>query len=673
MSAINPFEGIKDILFLDFETYYAHTYTLRQLTIPEYLLDKRYETIICAAALNGEPSHIVDGPDFGEYISKINPETTATVTFNALFDNSILSWHYGWVPTLMLDSMNMARALRGHILPKLNLEAVCKVLGFPHDKSTILKVIDMRRELIIQSGLWPEFCDYANRDNERSRDIFKLLLPEFPKSEMKVMDLVIRCAVQPRLMLDQAHLVAHLANVRAQKVQLLNACQPPGNPQLPANASPEAIKTASAAFGLMSAVYFQKTLEAFGVEVETKPGANNTRIPCFAKTDQFMTDLKEHPDARVQALACARLGVKSTIEETRTEKLIAIAACDWGCYRDGSPRLYSGGTAPIPLRYAGAHTHRLSGDWRLNMQNMPAGRGGRQATLRKGFVAPPGYAVVTGDLSQIEARLVAWLAGATDLLAEFAKKGGDPYSAFASLIFGFSVNRKYVDPITKKTPHAVHGFIGKTGVLGLGYQCGDEKFYTMVGTLARVMGIDLSTVVTWTRDLSKQTVTTYRTRYHQIPKLWRLLQQATESVWLYPNHGVMKIGPITIRHAEIEGPNGLKMLYGRPHEEAKPNGTREFVYSYGFGRYLMYGGKMLENIIQFLARIIIMNAALRLNDLGYRFVLQSHDELVFIVPIDDVANAKNIIYQELTCGPSWGRDIPLDAEVHAGPTYGDAK
>src|ERR1700681_4171259 len=118
--------GIKDFLFLDFETYYSQIFSLHKLTIPEYILDPRFEVNICACAVNGAPSVIVDGPDFGDWISKFDPQTTATVTFNALFDNSILAWCYGWVPALMLDSMNMARALRGHILPKLNLSAVCE-------------------------------------------------------------------------------------------------------------------------------------------------------------------------------------------------------------------------------------------------------------------------------------------------------------------------------------------------------------------------------------------------------------------------------------------------------------------------------------------------------------------------------------------------------------------
>jgi len=661
--------NIKDFLFLDFETFYSQTFSLRKMTIPEYILDPRFEVNICACAVNGNPSGIVDGPNFGDWLGQFNPETTATVTFNALFDNSILAWCYGWVPALMLDSMNMARALRGHILPRLDLASVCSgVLGVVHDKSVISKVINMRRKDVIwQTDLWKLYCDYANADNERSRDIFKVLLPEFPHSERKLMDLVIRAAVQPRFMLDKPHLEKHLSSVRGQKVKLLEACgakftvfQAGINYPLP---TPEEVKSEVKRIGLMSNVGFQTTLENLGVEVAMKPGANGL-IPAFAKTDQFMKDLQEHWDTKVQALACARLGIKSTIEETRTERLIKIASLSWDRYRDGNPRLYSGGEMPVPLRYSGAHTHRLSGDWKLNMQNMPRGMPGKPPMLRKSLIAPPGHVVIAGDLSQIEARLVAWLAGAKDLLAEFAKVGGDPYSAFASLIFGIPIDRK------KNKGHAIHGFIGKTGVLGLGYQCGDEKFYNMVLMLARILGIDLSTVVAWTPELAHRTVRTYRTRYWQIPQLWNRLQSATSAIWSNPQAANTKIniGPITITYAEIEGPNGLSMKYKNPRLD---NG--EYIYNYGWGTYKMYGGKMLENIIQFLARIIIMNAALRLNDLGYRFCLQAHDELVFIVPIADEANAKAIIYKELTRKPSWGSDIPLEAEVKSGPTYGDCK
>src|SRR5208282_3763294 len=103
-------------------------------------------------------------------------------------------------------------------------------------------------------------------------------------------------------------------------------------------------------------------LENLGVVVETKISDAGNEIPAVAKSDQFMKDLEEHEDPRVQAVVAARLGVKSTLEEKRCERLLAIARLPWQIA--GLPP----GTMPIPLRYAGAHTHRLSGDWKINMQ-----------------------------------------------------------------------------------------------------------------------------------------------------------------------------------------------------------------------------------------------------------------------------------------------------------------
>ncbi len=441
--------NVERILFLDFETYYSQTYSLRRITIPEYILSPEYETNLCACAIDSAPSQIVEGPDFPEWLAQFDPATTATVTFNALFDNAILAWNYGWVPVLMIDSMNLARALRGHILPKLNLGDVCAGLGIAHDKSTILKVIGMRRAQIKNNpALWTEYCDYANRDNERSRDIYRLLINELPKSELRVMDLVIRAAVRPRFMLDRTHLNSHLQSVRLQKKTLLAQC---------------GFDRAD----LMSNQKFKKILTAFGVQVPRKKTVSGWAPP-FAKTDEFMAELQEHPDPRVQALVCARLGIKSTIEETRAVKLLTLAALPWDRYRDGNPRIYSGGELPVPLRYAGARTHRLSGDWRLNLQNLPRVVPGKPPGLRHALIAPSGHQIVAGDLSQIEARIVAWLAGCKPLLEEFARLGGDPYSAFASFIFGFFVNRK-LNRTDGTKPYEVPGYIGDDGWLGLGY------------------------------------------------------------------------------------------------------------------------------------------------------------------------------------------------------------
>src|SRR5260221_9853341 len=173
------------------------------------------------------------------------------------------------------------------------------------------------------------------------RDIFKRLAPAFPPAQFRMMDLVIRCAIQPRLTIDRPKLAAYFGQIKDNKAKLL-----------------EAVGLDKSE--LMSAVKFQAALEERGIEVGMKNGTNG-EIPAFSKTDPFMVELQEHEDPEIQALATARLGVKSTLEEKRSEKMLAISALPWA-----EPASF-----PIPLRYSGAHTHRLSGDWGINVQNLP--------------------------------------------------------------------------------------------------------------------------------------------------------------------------------------------------------------------------------------------------------------------------------------------------------------
>lgn len=630
------------LLFLDFETFYdtKSGYTLRKISIPQYILDPRFAVIMCSVreldlATNTWKAHVVDGPDFGAFIAGYDPTTTVTVTFNALFDNSILGWVYGWVPKRMIDPMGMARALLGHKLNSFSLASVALYLLGRSKLTTITKVDGMTRDQIIAAGLWKEFCTYALWDVDACFDIFAKLAPTFPEAEFRIMDLVLRCAVQPKFQLDHALLTSHLQETRDQKKALM--------------ASAGITDDAS----LLSQKQFTDLLVAQGVVIEYKTSPAGKQIPALARTDQFMADLQDDPRPAVQALACARIGIKSTLEETRCLKLLDIANLPWSHYRNGNPRLGFGGEMPIPLRYAGAHTHRLSGDWGLNMQNLPRG-----SKLRKALIAPKGYKVITCDLSQIEARLVAWICGCTSLLNSF--KAGDPYSDFASLVFGFKVDKKL---------HPVHRFIGKTGVLGLGYGCGSDKFFTMVTKSARLFGIDLAAIGGFTEAQAKDTVNTYRQKYSPIKTGWHTLDYMLKYYWLPASGTETAFGPVKVGHGYVLLPNYLSLLYSNMRVDA----AGEMLYDFGRFTHKMYGAKFLENIVQALARIIVMNAALRLADRGYLFVLQAHDELVFLVPDEDVDNVKVIIHTEMTRCPSWARDLPLGAEVGVGLSYGEAK
>lgn len=644
------------LLYLDYETYYDDEYSLKKLTPPQYIFDRRYETIGCSAAVDDEAPYWVDGPDFPNFIKQFDPAKTQTVTFNALFDNCILAWKYGFVPARMYCAMRLAAALRGHLLSSVSLSNVAKVLNLGEKGTTILNVKGMRRiEIMNDPGLWRAFQAYANNDNELSRRIFLSLLPEFPTSERRVMDRVLRCAVEPAFHVDIQMLREHLDDLEQQRAEgMIEA-----GAQTTMDAPDRDQKLDEFARTLRSADQFVKILQDRGIDVAYKPSLTDPErmIPALAKTDEFMSELLEHEDPIIQALAGARLGVRSTIEKSRGEKILAIASLPWP--------VTVGGNMPIPLRYSGAHTHRLSGEWKINVQNMPAGRDKtRPSKLRKSLKAPPGHKVLVADLSQIECRIAAWLCGEIDLIDQFANKK-DPYMILAAKIFGMAI-----ETMNKKT-HELERFIGKSGVLGLGFGCGAAKFFNMVLRSARGMKMDMTKLLAvWNENLAQKSVDTYRQANPNIRNAWGTLDAILDTAWCGATAPI-KWGPggvVEIGHGYVLLPNGMKLQY-----DVQPKTADGWSYRYGKKVHRMYGPKTLENIVQALARIVVMNAALRLWDRGYRFKLQAHDELAFIVRTEDADNAKAIVLEEMRRRPSWAPDLPLDAEANYGDSYGDAK
>jgi len=123
----------------------------------------------------------------------------------------------------------------------------------------------------------------------------------------------------------------------------------------------------------------------------------------------------------------------------------------------------------------------------------------------------------------------------------------------------------------------------------------------------------------------------------------------------------------------IELPSGLSLYYKNLRQE-------DGQWLFDFGRVKgkkIFGGKLLENIIQALARIVVMDAAVRLRKplsmMDVRLAGQVHDELIYVVP-EDVANVvKALVLKEMSTAPRWADGLPLSAEAEIGPSYGDAK
>jgi len=616
-----------NLITLDFETYYDKVYGLGRLSMEEYVTDSRFEIMMVGIKVNAEPATWHSYKTIPEYLALFNRlglADAAMLCHNTLFDGLILSVHFPSVlPKVLLDTLCMAQAVLKPFHRSISLDSCLKVTGCPIRKGNAVYNMIGRTLTSLTSQELADYGQYCVTDCEGEYWLFKYLAPQIPRSELEIIDMTLRMYLEPVFDADPVILKGVLDDTREKKRQLMN--------QVP----PEVTKTQ-----LSSNPQFAKLLQSHGIDVPVKISPTTGKSTwALAKNDTGWKDLEElyQDDPMVGPLLAARLGVKSTLAESRAERLLEIAQ-KWGKLR-------------IPLRYFAAHTGRYGGMEKINAQNFTRinPKDPSRVQLRYGVAAPPGYQVLACDLSQIEARLNAWLSGCTELLQVFESKG-DPYCAFASKIWSRA--------ITKADQH--ERFIGKTCILGLGYGMGAPK---LKATL-RAQGVkeDLTTIQNY--------VYTYRNAYHQIPALWKHCDDAIQTM---AAGGNVMIGPCMVDGNRVMLPNDMFLTYPnlRWVHDAKYEGwSYDFA---GMGR-TMWGGKLVENIVQSLARIIItghMRAAKK--ELGIRPALQAHDELVYVVPNDRLAECEAGLLSIMSTAPEWAKDVPIDCEAAHGPTYGDAK
>ena len=441
----------------------------------------------------------------------------------------------------------------------------------------------------------------------------------FPRKELKLIDVTLRMFIDPVLDLDIGLLEQHLEDTRDRKDKLL------------VDAGVEDKKD------LMSNPKFADMLRDLGVEPPMKTSLTTGKETyAFAKSDEAFKALQEHDDDRVQSLVAARLGNKSTLEETRTERFIGIA---------------KRGLLPVPVRYYAAHTGRWGGADKINLQNLPS-RGPNGKKLKKAIIAPEGYTVVEADSSQIEARVLAWFAGQNDLVDQFAR-GEDVYKYMASSIYNVAVA-----DVTKD-----QRFVGKTTILGAGYGMGAEKF----GMQLKTFGFEVSEAE------AQRIISIYREANFKISQVWR---DANNMVKNLANNRAMafgKKGVITVDAADqaLIVPSGLKIFYPELHGEKSEMGF-EYSYKVRRGRSRLYGGKVIENVCQAIARCIIGEQMLRINK-KYKVVLTVHDSIVCCVPDEEVIEAQAYVERCMRWTPDWAAGLPVDCESGTGKSYGDCE
>jgi DNA polymerase len=625
-----------DIVTIDFETYYDKEFSLSKMTTESYIRDPRFEVIGVGVKVNDHQTDFYSGDNPGKFLNSLDYSKRAILCHNTAFDGFILSHHFGIHPRFWLDTLSMARP-KHSVTVGGSLKALTDYYRLGSKGDEVVHALGKRRADFTSDEM-ARYASYCCNDVEITYKLFMELRRGFPVSELRIIDQTLRMFTEPQLVLNKPLLKKHLENVINKKASLVEA--------LGLECTEEEAKKM-----LMSNDKFAGYLLDCGVTPPMKLSPSTGKLThAFSKTDRGFTDLLEHPDERIQTAAAARLGVKSTLEETRTRSLIGVA---------------ERGPLPILLNYYGAHTGRFSGGDKMNLQNLP-----RSGALRRALCVPEGKLLVACDSAQIEARVVAWVAQQNDLLDAFREKR-DVYSEFASEVYGRKVTK--ADKIER--------FVGKTCVLGLGYGMGAEKFKATLAIGQAGLRVNIGI------DEAKRIVNLYRTKNHKIATFWNRCNTALSHLVSKQDFALVSHSPhIELIDDGIRLPNGLAIRY--PLLTATHDGYaytadarvyREAVKDRVLGKELntdkfirIYGGKVTENLVQALARIVVAEQMIKIGE-RYKVVLQVHDEVVILCDAAEVEEAKAYMLEVMSTPPTWAPDLPVACEADHGENYGECK
>ena len=615
-----------NLITIDFETFYDTGYGLNRLTTEEYIHDIQFQVIGVAIKINDGKTEWHTGEQVSNAFALIDWSNAMLLCHNTQFDGAILKWRYGIEPVGYLDTLCIARALHG-VDAGGSLKALAERYKLGEKGTEVLDAKGKRLEDFQEYQL-RQYGAYCKNDVKLTYDLFKIISKKFPIEELKLIDMTLKMFISPTLKLDSGLLEKRLADVQLAKKELLESLMGKLNVD-----SVEEVRKV-----LASNNQFADLLESFGVTVPLKESPRTNKMTyALAKGDEGFLKLCAHENTFIHELCAVRLGTKSTIEESRIERFIDIAKRNHG-------------KLPIPLKYYGAHTGRWAGSDKVNFQNLPS-RDKNKKALKNAILPPDDHVIINVDSSQIEARVLVWLAGQHDVLEQF-RKGEDVYSVFASKVY----NKDNID----KTERAV----GKTCILGLGYGTGWRK-------LQNVLKINAG--VTMSDQECERLVNLYRDINHEVVNLWRDCDRALADIASWPKdkpaYYLDGRKAILVTPQGLRLPNGMYIYYpdlGREMVEGKS----QYIYKSRRGDVSIWGGAMVENVVQALARIVIGEQMLEI-DGQYRPVLTVHDAVVCVAPQKESHKALGFIMDKMNKAPIWAKDLPVTCEGNFAENYGN--
>lgn len=666
------------ILSIDFETF--STADVADVGAPRYAADPSTDAWCLAYALPGEePAIWWRGDPFPALIRDHLATGGSLVAWNASFESAmwpVLVRRYGW-PAVPLDRFLCSAALAARAGLPRKLEDAAKVLGLAQQKDLDGHALMLRLcRPVDYDGVRPIWATpspdeiarlraYCAQDVRTEQAVLRALPPVGHPLERRLFHLDQQIN-QRGVRIDRA-LVQGSLTIAAQATHAIN----------------ETLRatTQGAVTKATQVQRIKSWVEARGV---TPPDLAKATLRDLLASDTL------DPTVR-SVLLLRQQGGKSSV--AKLKQMLACAGPD-----DRVRGL---------LRYYGATTGRWAGQL-VQPQNFPRplaslwSRGGEfdveayeadvrllrtgdwqaadcltppgvtlmdllASMLRGCFVAAEGHEFVAADFAAIEARVLAWLAGAAKLLESY-RTGGSAYLDMSEVIFGRRVSKK-ADPFEYQ--------VSKNTVLGCGYQMGADRFREQ---MQEQTGVWLDV------DLCQRAVSSYRGLYHEVPLLWRGMNSTVQAVvggqvgsWTDVPSTLGKIafridpsGWLTMRL-----PSGRSLWYPAPRLSQRkapwgdmvPCVTTACVHpeTKQWTRQALYGGLLTENAVQAIARDLMGEAMFRVEAAGYPVVLSVHDELV-TEPVQGHGSVDEFCALMAT-PPAWAADCPIAAEGWRGTRY----
>lgn len=618
-----------ELVTIDFETYYDSKYSLRAkaYNTSSYIRDPQFLIHCCAIKIGKKKSKCYPRDEAIRILKGIDWTRHDLLAHNNFFDGAIAKWHLGIKPRRRFCTVQMTRGLHSD-MSKASLQAICDFYGI---EGKIEGLENTKGKRVLTKDEMTRLMAYCNNDNEKCFEIFKKQIAVYPEDEIKLIDITLSMFCDPIFVLDVPRAEASLNYETNERLKFIAI-----------SGSDE--KT------LKSTDKFVALLASLGVQAPTKTSKYNGEVTyALSETDLEFMELQEHEDIRVVRAVQGRLAAKSTMMETRAWRLLQMQE--------------SCGALPVLLNYYGAKTGRWSGGNKVNFQNMPTSTPDypMAGELRKSILAIPGHSIIAPDSAQIEARVVAWIAGEHELLERFRNKE-DVYKWMASLIYNISP-----EEVTSE-----QRFIGKIAVLGLGYGMGAKRLQT---TLALgIMGppVQLSLI-----ECTK-IVKVYRRINAAIMRFHEECEVVLEAMCSGKSGKFGTNGVLEYEDTSIWLPNGMGLHYPDLKVVWDANKGRRSGFKYkanGVWKHI-YGGLLCENIVQALAGVVIRKQMLKVDALYAKTKLKTgeiakigtmtHDEIVSMIPTRLAQKLLDGNLKIMRTPPDWAPDMPIWAAAEGG-------